>query len=457
MKQVSPPPFIIRSLSGRCKENGKCWALDRKTFRYYCAISERKRKSMALDRLRRVPLLRDLTAEELADAAKATEVVEVQEGEVIIRKGDIDKDFYVILEGVVFCTDVNVACSVKSLERLNSGGAVKEKPVDQVAETTYKQGASSFGRRLRPGNHFGEIAIITGEPRSLNVVADSHARLLKFDEEAFQCVLGSLHDLLDKRANQRTCNATKFIVDLPSKEIRHAALENLKVRTFKMGSVISLDCGALPPLTDEGDALYEAETRISSGERRANAQTPLHFVIKSGTVVLKSQGNTMEEAEKAGEGDISEGATFLQDNGKSYRIHQFDFFRRKKHGDSFGRHFMLAAPPPSTGSMSEIQIEKDQKSQIHSEHPTNLPPAITALALDEVVCIEIDLDKVRESARRARHGVEASKVPQHSGKGGDSKDSDGTKSQTKGASDDNGGKSRGSSIKSAQQALDVDW
>ena len=90
-----------RSASVRCKEAAKVWSIDRKTFHFHRASSGKRRKSLAFDRLRNVPLLKDLSSEELADVAKATEEIAVQEGQVIIRKGDHDKDFYVILEGVV--------------------------------------------------------------------------------------------------------------------------------------------------------------------------------------------------------------------------------------------------------------------------------------------------------------------------------------------------------------------
>ena len=41
---------------------------------------------------------------------------------------------------------------------------------------------------LGPGQYFGERALMTGEPRSANVKAATHMRLMAIDREAFQSV-----------------------------------------------------------------------------------------------------------------------------------------------------------------------------------------------------------------------------------------------------------------------------
>ena len=289
--------------------------------------------------------------------------------------------------GQVVCTDDSVTCAVKSYERRSSSKSMSEKALTsgiKPAQVPLDKEKKALGRRLRPGNHFGEIAVLTGEPRSLNVVADSHARLLKFDEEAFQCVLGSLHDLLDKRANQRMCMGTKFIASLPA-ELRDVALQNLKVRSFKSGSVMLSDYGALPPLTDEGDASYEAaKKKRALDDEEESAEPPMHYIVKSGTAVVQTRESTVESALRLSE----DGATSRPAATQGERILSFDFFSRKKQGDSFGSFFTPTVPPPS----SEPVVAS-----------LNNPP-VSAIAIDEVECVSINLDKLRDAASLLRRG-----------------------------------------------------
>jgi len=62
-------------------------------------------------------------------------------------------------------------------------------------------------------------------------------RLLVFDREAFERVLGPLRDLLDKKANMRMLAGVPIIAKLPMRE-RNAAFEMFTTETFKKGDKI---------------------------------------------------------------------------------------------------------------------------------------------------------------------------------------------------------------------------
>lgn len=342
----------------------------------------------------------------------------------------------------VICTDDSITCSVKSLERRSSTKAISETASTSIQTTPVPldKEKKASGHRLRPGNHFGEIAVLTGEPRSLNVVADSHARLLKFDEEAFQCVLGSLHDLLDKRANQRMCVGTKFVTSLPE-ELRDVALQDLNVRSFERGCVILSDYGALPPLTDEGDASYEAAKRERSPDIEELAESPMHYVVKSGTVVVQTRESTVESALKSGDDSAptSRPATTHEE-----RIMSFDFFSRKKQGDSFGNFFTPAAPPPPSESVGA--------------NSNNIP--VSAISIDEVECVSINLDKLRNAASLLRRGTAAGDPlsTQPDSSIGDLQGTDDSKSSSEGTASEGGSdRPRNQTEAQVQQTLDIDW
>ena len=59
-------------------------------------------------------------------------------------------------------------------------------------------------RELKSGEHFGELALINKEKRSLSVrVSSETCRLLKLDRETFTRILGSIQDKLNKDYNKK--------------------------------------------------------------------------------------------------------------------------------------------------------------------------------------------------------------------------------------------------------------
>src|SRR5919109_5449803 len=104
------------------------------------------------DALRRAPLFQNLTRGELVELAKRTEDLEVEDGKVLAREGDLGSEFFVIVDGEV---------------------------------TVTKDGSEV--RRLGPGDFFGEIALIVDSPRrTATVTAASHLRFFVLTRQAFR-------------------------------------------------------------------------------------------------------------------------------------------------------------------------------------------------------------------------------------------------------------------------------
>jgi len=107
-----------------------------------------------LDALARVPAFQRLSQRDLAAVDRLSTEVEVPAGKMLAERGERGHEFMLILEGTA--------------------------RVDL-----------SRGRRVRlgPGDFFGEMSLIDGEPRSADVVAESPMRLLAISHRDFWSLL----------------------------------------------------------------------------------------------------------------------------------------------------------------------------------------------------------------------------------------------------------------------------
>lgn len=109
--------------------------------------------------LQRIPLFRTLTLENLHDISSKVSEISYGTGDVIFLTGDEGDALYIIKSG-----------SVEVIGKDDEGQEL------HLAE-------------LSTGNYFGEMALLTGEPRSASVKAASNAVLLKLSKEDFQVLL----------------------------------------------------------------------------------------------------------------------------------------------------------------------------------------------------------------------------------------------------------------------------
>ncbi len=113
--------------------------------------------------LQGVPLFASCSAEEIAEIASVLETVDVAAGTVVFRERDPGVDMYIIQTGVV--------------------RIVSEGPSGQtIAE-------------LGTGDVFGEMALITGFPRSASAIASTDARLWRLEKERFDTLIRSYPSL----------------------------------------------------------------------------------------------------------------------------------------------------------------------------------------------------------------------------------------------------------------------
>jgi CRP-like cAMP-binding protein len=111
--------------------------------------------------LQRVPIFSGLTEQELRRIAELSRIVEVPAGTVVTEIGQPGEAFFVIIDGTV---------------------AVRT-PV-------------GAGTQLQPGDFFGEMSLLDGEPRSATVVATTDLRLLIVDRSHFWRLADETPDLI---------------------------------------------------------------------------------------------------------------------------------------------------------------------------------------------------------------------------------------------------------------------
>src|SRR5438552_126685 len=107
-----------------------------------------------------VTLLEECSRKQLKAVAKIAEVVEVPAGTVLARQGDAGNEFYLIMDG-----------------------------------SAHVDLSGRRRARLKPGDYFGEMSLLDGEPRSATVVADTPMRLLVIKRRDFSTLLREAPEL----------------------------------------------------------------------------------------------------------------------------------------------------------------------------------------------------------------------------------------------------------------------
>ena len=113
--------------------------------------------------LQRVPLFTGFNEDELRRVAELARIVETPAGTVVTQIGEPGDSFFIIIDGAV---------GVRT-------------PV-------------GAGSELHPGDFFGEMSLLDGEPRSATIVATTDLRLLIVDRFHFWRLLNETPDLVGR-------------------------------------------------------------------------------------------------------------------------------------------------------------------------------------------------------------------------------------------------------------------
>jgi small-conductance mechanosensitive channel/CRP-like cAMP-binding protein len=134
--------------------------------RDYAQKAEQRSREEAL---RAMEIFNGLTPEELATLARELKPVPFGPGEALCRQGEAADSLYIVRRGVVRV-------------RVGADGGDRE-----VA-------------RLEAGSYFGEMGLMTGEPRTATVRADGHVDAFRLEKDAFRRLLADRPALAEQMA-----------------------------------------------------------------------------------------------------------------------------------------------------------------------------------------------------------------------------------------------------------------
>ncbi|KAH8548680.1 camp-dependent protein kinase regulatory subunit [Umbelopsis sp. PMI_123] len=146
------------------------WALDRITFRsILMEITSRKRR-MYESFLEEVPLLKPLELYERHKIADALESVYFEDGEEVVKEGDVGDIFYMVESG------------------------------QAIAYKNAPDGSKQEVYRYEKGGYFGELALLNDSPRAATVVAVGRLKCATLGKKAFTRLLGPVREILNRNS-----------------------------------------------------------------------------------------------------------------------------------------------------------------------------------------------------------------------------------------------------------------
>mmetsp|Transcript_13024 Transcript_13024/g.24625 ORF Transcript_13024/g.24625 Transcript_13024/m.24625 type:complete len:407 (-) Transcript_13024:115-1335(-) len=150
------------------------WELDRESFNYIVKKAAVAHRDQLEELLQKVPVLKGMDAYERMSLCDALQPASFTKGEVMVQQGDIGDVFYILQEGAAVVSKVYVPGT----------------PAKEVL-------------KLGPGDYFGELALLTGEPRAASVIAFTECKCYVLSRRTFNRLLGPLEEILRR-------NATKY-------------------------------------------------------------------------------------------------------------------------------------------------------------------------------------------------------------------------------------------------------
>ena len=119
--------------------------------------------------LAKVPILKTIDQYERTKILDACKNVEYNEGEYVIFEGEEGNEFFILLEGEAVATKL------------------MEMDQEPVKVKSYK-----------PGDYFGERALLKNATRAANIIAITDIKCLVFDRSSFNNLLGPIEHILKR-------------------------------------------------------------------------------------------------------------------------------------------------------------------------------------------------------------------------------------------------------------------
>ena len=168
---------VPRTASCRATTPVETWVLNKRDFnqivRRHLDLPEKLDRAVAnMTMLKRMPLFRELTYKQINSISSMLKSKTVPAQTVIIRQGDPGDAFYIIRSGEVVVT---------------AGSEADKKTVARLGEAEY----------------FGEIALVTDQPRTATVTSVSETELLVLEKSDFDAVVELISSDLEQAGSRR--------------------------------------------------------------------------------------------------------------------------------------------------------------------------------------------------------------------------------------------------------------
>eukprot|EP00927_Polykrikos_kofoidii_P068129 TRINITY_DN6350_c6_g1_i1.p1 TRINITY_DN6350_c6_g1~~TRINITY_DN6350_c6_g1_i1.p1 ORF type:complete len:428 (-),score=82.70 TRINITY_DN6350_c6_g1_i1:251-1357(-) len=159
-----------RAASVVAKNACVCWQLDRETVNNIVKDAAVNRRNRHATFLKSVSLISNIGEYERSQIADALKGETFEKGHIIVRQDDPGDRFYILEEGSLYAMK-------------NIPGEGEKRVMD-----------------YKPGDYFGELALLRNQPRAASVIVESQsAKVLSMSRIAFSKMLGPLNDLLAKQ------------------------------------------------------------------------------------------------------------------------------------------------------------------------------------------------------------------------------------------------------------------
>ena len=189
-----------RAATIKCQSK-KCilWSLDRETFNYIVRDAANKKREKYLNFLKNIDILSTIDEYELMQICDSLKTGIFYKNDYIIKENEMGDVFYILEEG---------ECN---------------------ATKTFEPGKPPLiiNNYSKPGEYFGERALISGEPRAANIqVVSDVCKVVSLDRQSFNRLLGPIKNILKR-------NMEKYEIYINPKEKFNNKNDNSDIKSGK--------------------------------------------------------------------------------------------------------------------------------------------------------------------------------------------------------------------------------
>ena len=189
-----------RAATIKCQSK-KCilWSLDRETFNYIVRDAANKKREKYLNFLKNIDILSTIDEYELMQICDSLKTGIFYKNDYIIKENEMGDVFYILEEG---------ECN---------------------ATKTFEPGKPPLiiNNYSKPGEYFGERALISGEPRAANIqVVSDVCKVVSLDRQSFNRLLGPIKNILKR-------NMEKYEIYINPKEKINNKNDNSDIKSGK--------------------------------------------------------------------------------------------------------------------------------------------------------------------------------------------------------------------------------